>query len=74
MVVGIEVELVDIECDVVDLAVVAIDFGFVVAVELVPVAQGCSQVRMHLGRNLRNLLLLVVECCYSEKRKSTVNN
>lgn len=66
--------LFDIECDVVDLAVVVIDFEFGVAVELVSVAEVGFQVKVHLGRNLRNLLLPVVVCCYSEKRKLMVTD
>lgn len=54
--------LFDIECDVVDLSVVMIDIGFVVAVELVPLAVVVLQVLVHLGRNLHNLLLLDVDC------------
>lgn len=65
----IEVVLIDIECDVVGLMVVLIlDIGFVVAVELVPVAEVYLPLRVHLGRNLRNLQLLGMEGCYSEKK------
>lgn len=51
MVVDIEAELLDIEYVGVDLVVVVIDFGFVVAVELVAVPWGYLQVQVHLGRN-----------------------